>query len=85
MEQQMEIRHLGREVKTALELAIAALAPSSLVDRLALAAGLLSAIAEFPLDSAPILPLAPRAVTRAKQCLQEWQTWQKEHLPKISA
>ena len=46
MEKNKQVLHLCREAKTALELAIAALAPSDLVDRLAMAAGLLDAIAE---------------------------------------
>jgi hypothetical protein len=81
----MEIRHLCREPKTALELAIAALAPAELVDRLAMMVGLLDAIAEFPLDSAPALPLVPKTMERAKQTLDDWQKWQKKHLPKASA
>jgi hypothetical protein len=82
---QMEIRHLGREVKTALELAIAALAPSEIVDRLATAAGLLDALAEFPEDTAPALAFVPETVERARRSLAAWQIWQKKHLPKASA
>jgi hypothetical protein len=62
LEKNMEISHLGREVKTALELAIAALAPIELVERLALAAGFLDAIVQFPLDSAPSLALLPQGI-----------------------
>jgi hypothetical protein len=48
----MDFSHLRREARTALELAIVALAPSALVDRLATAAGLLEALVELPKDSA---------------------------------
>jgi hypothetical protein len=81
----MEIRHLGREAKTALELAIAVLAPLEIVDRLAAAAGFLDAITQFPLDSAPALALVPRTIERAKQALADWQEWQQKHPPKASA
>jgi hypothetical protein len=81
----MEIRHLCREVKTALELAITALVPADLVDRLAMSAGLLEAIAELPLDSPPVVSLLPKTVLRARRALDEWQKWQDKHLPKASA
>jgi len=78
----MEIRHLSREAKTALELAIAASAPSDLVDRLALAAGLLDALAEFAIDAAPRLPLIPKTIERARKSLDDWRAWREKHLPK---
>ena len=81
----MEIRHLSREAKTALELAIAALAPSELIDRLALAAGLLDAIAEFAVDAAPTLPLIPKTIERARRSLDDWRAWGAKHLPKATA
>ncbi len=83
--EQMELRHLGREVKTALELAIVALCPSELVDRLALAAGLLDAIAELPLDSPAVAALVPGVGTRARAALKDWSRWQDDHLRRISA
>jgi hypothetical protein len=81
----MEIRHLSREAKTALELAIAALAPSELIDRLAMAAGLLDAIAEFAMDAAPTLPLIPKTIERARKSLDDWRVWGEKHLPKATA
>ncbi len=81
----MEIRHLCREARTALELAIAAFAPGELIDRLAMMAGLLDAIIEFPLDSPPVLPLLPRTMERARQVLDEWGKWQDKHPPKATA
>jgi hypothetical protein len=79
-ESQMDLRHLRREARTALELAIVALAPSELVDRLAVVAGLLEALVDLPTDSAPVIALVPALVTRARSALDDWQKWQQEHL-----
>ena len=49
----LELRHLGRDVKTALELGIVAMAPTEVVENLALAAGFLSALEELPLVEKP--------------------------------
>jgi hypothetical protein len=75
----LELLHLRREVKTALELAIVALAPVSLVDRLASAAGLLEAAGEMPSDLAPLTGLVTRAVSAAGSALDDWRKWQKQH------
>jgi hypothetical protein len=72
----LRLTHLRREIKTALELAVAALAPTSLVDALATASGLLDALAEFPRASAPVLATLPRAIVLAEAALQSWQEWQ---------
>ncbi len=72
----MGLRHLGREVKTALELAIVALGPSELVDRLAMAAGLCST---------PSLSSRSTAPPWARSALEEWGRWRDGHLQKISA
>ena len=40
----LRANHLRREVKTALELAVASMGPTEIVDRLAVAAGLLEAL-----------------------------------------
>jgi hypothetical protein len=79
---QMDLNHLRREARTALELAIVALAPSELVDRLAVVAGLLEAIVELPRDSAPVVAMVPTAVTRTQTALADWHKWQQEHLEK---
>jgi hypothetical protein len=52
---QLDLSHLRRETRTALELAVVAPAPTALVDRLAWAAGLLEAIAELPADAPPVV------------------------------
>ncbi len=71
----LRTNHRRREVKTALELAVASLAPTALVDQLATAAGLLEALAEFPADAAPVVATTPRAVALAEQALHGWQLW----------
>lgn len=76
----LDLSHLRRESRTALELAVVALAPAEVVDALATAAGLLEALAELPPDSAPVVALVPRVQTQAKGALESWQKWQKEHL-----
>jgi hypothetical protein len=77
---QMELSHLRREARTALELAVVTLAPSDLVDRLGTAAGLLEALVELPAASAPVTAIVPRVVTSARSALDDWQRWHKEHL-----
>jgi hypothetical protein len=85
MSKQMELTHLVREVKTSLELAIAAQAPSDLVDRLAIAAGLLEAITDMALDEAVTIPLVARTTERASQALVAWRRWHSDHPPKAIA
>ena len=79
-ETQMDLIHLRRESRTALELAVVAMAPSDLVDRLAASAGLLEALVELPTDSAPVIALVPKLVTRTRTALDDWQQWHHEHL-----
>lgn len=76
----MDLSHLRRETRTALELAVVALAPSEVVDRLATVAGLLEALIELPVDSAPVVALVPTVVSRGKTALGDWRKWQREHL-----
>ena len=77
-----ELRHLRREVRTALELAIVALAPSALVDQLAMGAGYLEALNELPENSAPARALTPLLTTRLLESLEEWRRWQQTELDK---
>jgi hypothetical protein len=74
----MKLRHLHREVATALELALVALAPSSIIESLANAAGLLGALVELPLDNEALSLWANDAVGRAEQTLTAWKTWQAD-------
>lgn len=79
MESQMDLNHLRREIRTAVELSIVAMAPSELTDRLALAAGLLEALIELPANSPPVIALVPQLVVRAKSSLSDWLRWQTAH------
>ncbi|HXN32984.1 MAG TPA: hypothetical protein VN894_14035 [Polyangiaceae bacterium] len=78
----MDISHLRREARTAVELAIVALAPTELVDRLAAVAGIIEAMSELPSDCAPAVALLPKTAARAKSALDDWHQWEKKHLPK---
>jgi len=84
-ERSMDMGHLRRETRTALELAVVAMAPSELIDRLAASAGLLEAIVELPAGSPPVMTLLPKLMVRTKAALAQWQQWQKDHLPKGNA
>jgi hypothetical protein len=78
---QMQLVHLRRDVRSALELAILALAPAALVDRLGIAAGLLEALAELPADAPPVAALTQKAMERASSAIEEWSKWHREHTP----
>jgi hypothetical protein len=81
-EMSLDLSHLRRDVRTALELAVVALAPGEFVDRLAASAGLLEALVELPTDSAPVIALVPNVVLRTRRALEDWQKWHDEHLRK---
>jgi hypothetical protein len=78
-EAQLDLSHLRRETRTALELAVVSLAPTSLIDQLASAAGLLEALVELPPDSAPVVALVPRVVKRSQAALEKWRRWRTAH------
>jgi hypothetical protein len=79
-ETRMDLNHLRREARTALELAVVGLAPWELMERLAMVAGLLEALSELPADSPPALTLVPKVVAASKSCLADSERWQKQHL-----
>jgi len=85
MRTQMHLTHLARDVTTALELAIAAFAPSELVDRLALAAGYLDAFQALDSEATALQPLITRTTERADLALSIWRQWEKDHPPRASA
>ena len=78
-ELELDLSHLRRETRTALELAVVTLAPQALTDRLAAAAGLLEALVELPPDSPPVIALVPRVVKRSRAALEKWQKWRAKH------
>jgi len=84
-EDALRVSHLRREVKTALELAVAALAHAEVIDGLATAAGLLEALNEFPKSSAPVLATLPRATELAERSLRAWRDWQARPTRRHSA
>jgi hypothetical protein len=65
-----ELRQLRRDVKDALELAIAARAPWETTDLLAAASGLLEALCELP-DHV----LIPAVLERSRNALKAWRQW----------
>ena len=71
----LDYSHLRRETRTALELAILELAPTELIEGLALVTGLLEALAELPTDSPPTIALGPPTVERAQLTLEKWREW----------
>jgi len=76
----MDLTHLRREARTALELAVVAMVPEDLLQRLAACTGLLEAVAELPADSPPLLTIVPKLISRTREALGEWKKWQS-HLP----
>ncbi len=62
---QVELNHLRRETRTALELA--------------LCAGLLEAFAELPAEAPPLNVHVPKVVIRSRTALHEWTQWQSAH------
>jgi len=75
-----ELGNLRQEARSALDLAVVALAPSPLVDRLATAVGLLESLAELPADSPPVIAMVPKTLAQAKSALEDWRAWHKEYL-----
>ena len=72
----LRLVHLRRELKTALELALAGMAPNAVTDPLATSAGLLDALSEFPADAAPNIASLPRTLLLAEAALTAFHDWQ---------
>jgi hypothetical protein len=81
----LDLSHLRREARTALELAVVGLAPADLIDRLASVAGLLEALVALPQNSTPVIALIPKVSKRAHAALADWDVWQTKHLTKAKA
>lgn len=77
-----DLGHLRQEGRAALDIAVVALAPPQLIDRLATAVGLLESLGELPADSPPVIAMVPKAVTRAKSSLDDWREWHRRYLEK---
>ncbi len=74
----MRLRHLAREVSTALELALVRMAPNPLIEQLASVAGLVTALQELPLDTEALRIWATQATERAERSLADWNAWQEQ-------
>jgi len=85
VETQLDLSHLRRETRTALELAIVALAAPDLIDRLAAVAGLLESLVELPADAPPVVALVPKVVKRSRAVLADWDRWQRQSVRKGKA
>jgi hypothetical protein len=77
---QRELAQLRQDARVALDLAVVALAPSQLIERLALAVGLLESLGELPADSPPVVALVPKTIARSKSSLDDWRSWHEQHL-----
>ena len=80
MTTKLEVTHLTREIKTALELAIAAFAPNDVIDKLAVVAGLLDTLDSLALDQ-NATPLYTSTIERGNMALIGWQKWRASHTP----
>lgn len=76
-----EVRHLLRSLKTSLELAIVARAPSELVNRLGRVAGILDAVSQLPIDEGPVQALIPGLIADGLDAVDAWDKWQRARTP----
>lgn len=74
-ETKLDRRQLRRETRTALELAIAALAPPGIVDGLAAVTAILEALEELPPEAAPVRATSETIVARGRIALDAWRVW----------
>jgi hypothetical protein len=81
IDKQTEVRHLLRSVKTSLELAIVARAPSDLLNRLGRVAGLLDAVSQLPTDEGPAQALTAGLIADGLAAVDAWSKWQRSHAP----
>ena len=81
VDKQTEIRHLLRTVKTALELAIVARAPTDLLNRLGRVSGLLDALSQLPIDEGPAQAMTPGLVADGVATVAAWHKWQRARSP----
>ena len=74
-DRQTEIRHLLRTVKTALELAIVARAPSDLLNRLGRVSGLLDAVSQLPNEEGPARTMTAGLIGDGFAAVAAWEKW----------
>jgi len=76
-----ELRHLLRTVKTSLEVAIVARAPSDLVNRLARVSGLLDAVSQLAADEGPAREMTASLLADAVSAVELWRVWERARTP----
>jgi hypothetical protein len=76
-----EIRHVLRSVKTSLELAIVALAPADMLNRLGRVAGLLEALSQLPPDAGAAQALTPGLIADGLAAVDAWDKWHRARTP----
>jgi len=81
IDKQTEVRHLLRNVKTALELAIVVQAPSDLLNRLGRVAGLLEAVSQLPTDEGPAQALTVGLIADGLAAVEAWDKWHRSRAP----
>lgn len=81
VDKQTEVRHLLRNVKTSLELAIVARAPSDLLNRLGRVAGLLEAVTQLPTDEGPAQALTAGLIADGLSAVDAWDKWHRSRTP----
>ena len=81
IDKQTELRHLLRSLKTSLELAIVARAPSELLNRLGRVAGILEALSQLPPDTAPTQALTPGLIADGLAAVDDWEKWHRSRTP----
>ena len=81
IDKQTEIRHLLRTVKTSLELAIFARAPTDLLNRLGRVAGLLEAVSQLPVDEGQAQALTGGLIADGVAAVDAWNKWQRSRTP----
>ncbi len=81
IDKQTEVRHLLRNVKTSLELAIVARAPAELLNRLGRVAGLLDAVSQLPTEEGPALALTPGLIADGLAAVDAWDRWHRSRTP----
>ena len=81
IDKQTEVRHLLRNVKTSLELAIVARAPAELLNRLGRVAGLLDAVSQLPTEEGPAQALIPALIADGLAAVDAWDRWHRSRTP----
>jgi hypothetical protein len=81
VDKRTEVRHVLRRVKTALELAIVARAPTELLNRLGRVSGLLDAVTELPVAEGPAQAMTAGLIAEGVAAIAAWETWQEGRTP----